>query len=463
LEFRRAKVGLKGLGSTLIWVKRPFSLMRVLKPAIPWAVAVLLPLAYLLLADAGLRLPASEPLRRFLDARRATVFRIPRSDAEVREAATRWRGRYLEFFDRLRDPQGWIRGSVSPHEEKAIDVWTSSQAHAAILRAPDAPAERLRRSLDDLAATFGPHGTFIEQDGVAYGWPAHEGFVYSGAEPALWTVAAVALALGRPGLVPEGERGTWLERLRQSQRAADLYRPLDDGGWNMFPHQENLVRHSPYTSALALLALLEVHAAGLPWGDGGAERRDLLLRSTSSWLASRFAADAPVPGWRGTPFIDDRVSSGLTLQIYAELLRADAQAGIPIPSPILAAIPPHLEDMAERALKEAYDAGENSLRFQGHRDRAESARTGIPVWSNGTESVNFLWHPWAIESAWRWLERAKRAGGAEAADVQRVRRVLGHLVVDLGDDAFKEATSGFTFVSSETLYGLSALPPSASR
>jgi hypothetical protein len=71
--------------------------------------------------------------------------------------------------------------------------------------------------------------------------------------------------------------------------------------------------------------------------------------------------------------------------------------------------------------------------------------------------VNFLWHPWAIEAGWRWLDRANRLGGADPADVQRARRTLGHLVVDLADDAFKEATSGYTFVASETLYGLSSI------
>jgi hypothetical protein len=229
----------------------------------------------------------------------------------------------------------------------------------------------------------------------------------------------------------------------------------------MFPHQDDLARHSPYTTALALLALLEVHAAGLPWADGGAERRDRLLAATAAWLASKFAANAPVPGWRGTPQVDDRVSSGLTLQIYAELLRAESQAGVALPAPILAALPRHLEELGGKALKEAYDAGENSVRFQSHRDKAESARSGKPVWSTGAESVNFLWHPWAIEAAVRWLDRAKRMGGADPADLQRVRRTLGHLVVDLGDDAFKEATSGFTFVASETLYGLSSIPAAA--
>jgi class 3 adenylate cyclase len=456
-EFQRARVGLKGLGSTVIWVKRPFSLKRVLRPFIPWAVAVGIPLVYVALSDAGLRLPVSEPIRRFLDARGATLFRIPRDEAEVRASAGEWRGKYLDFFDRIREPKGWIRGSVDSQEEKQVDVWTSSQALAAIFRAPGVPAERLSRAVGDLGAAFGPHTAFIEQDGVAFGWPAHAGSDYTEAEPALWTVAAIALALARKDVVPDAERPKWLDRLRLAQRASDLHHPLGDGGWNMFPYQEDAARHSPYSSALALLALLEVHAAGLPWADGGTARTQELLRTTATWLASRFDANAPVPGWRGTPFVHDRVSSGLTLQLYAELLRAESQAGVAVPPGVLASIPRHLEDLGGKALKEAYDAGENTIRFQGHRDRAESARTGKTAWTTGTESVNFLWHPWAIEAGWRWLDRANRLGGADPADVQRARRTLGHLVVDLADDAFKEATSGYTFVASETLYGLSSI------
>jgi len=458
-EFQRARVSLKGLGSTLIWVKRPFSLSRVLKPYVPWAVAATLPLLYLALCDAGLHLPYYDPLQRLLDARRLTVFRRPRPEAEVVEAAARWRQRYLDAFDRLRDPGGWIRFASSPHEEKDIDIWTTSQAHAAILRCPDVSPERLHQALAGLAAPFGPAAVFVEQDGVTFGWPAHPGSSYTEVEPALWTLASVAIALGRSGLIPEIEQPLWRERLLRTQNVADLHHPIEGGGWNMFPFQKKADWHSPYSSALALLALLEVQSSGLPWGSGGVERRDALIRSTAAWLQTQFVAKGPMPGWRGTPFVDDRVSPGLTLQIYAELLRAEQQCGVPLSDAVLAAIPDQLEDLTGKALKESYDAGENSIEFQSARDRAESARTGKPVYSNGAESVNFLWHPWGVEAAWRWLDRAKRIPGADPAFVERVKRALGHLVVDLGEDAFKEATSGFTFVASETLYGLASIPP----
>jgi class 3 adenylate cyclase len=457
-EFRRARVHLKGLGSTLMWVKRPFSWRRVLRPFVPWASAAALFLALVALADAGLRLPLSEPVRRFLDARSLSVFRAPRADAEVRAAARELRGRYVAFFDGVRDERGWIRYAVSPHEEREVDVWSSCQALCAILRAPETTPERLRRALGDLAAPFGPHTRFVETGGLLWGWSRHEGQDQPQAEPVLWTMAAISAALARPGLVDAAERPLWLRRLARAQRAAELYHPLGDGGWNGFPRQQDLKHHSPYVTALALLALLEMRSAGLPWHDGGPEEVAALLRSAAEWLVSRFDAKAPLPGWRRTGHVDDELSPGLTLQVYAELLRAESEAGVALPPALLAAIPRHLEDLAGKGLKDAYDAGENVAFYQTPRDHEESARTGTPVWTRGVESVNFLWHPWGIDACVRWLDRAGRVPGADPVDVHRVRHALGHLVVDLGEDAYRQATSGYVFVASETLYGLSSIP-----
>jgi hypothetical protein len=64
-----------------------------------------------------------------------------------------------------------------------------------------------------------------------------------------------------------------------------------------------------------------------------------------------------------------------------------------------------------------------------------------------------VWHPWAIDCAARWLARCERHG-APHDEAVRTRRVLGHLVLDLGDGAVAEAQAGFTYVSAEALIGL---------
>ena len=40
-----------------------------------------------------------------------------------------------------------------------------------------------------------------------------------------------------------------------------------------------------------------------------------------------------------------------------------------------------------------------------------------------------------------------------------MRRALGHLVVDLGDEALKRAQRDYTFFASEDLYGLARIKP----
>ena len=87
--------------------------------------------------------------------------------------------------------------------------------------------------------------------------------------------------------------------------------------------------------------MLEVRAAGQPW-QGSIEKRDALLKSTAQFLISLFEEKEGKRGWRRTAERADPISEGLTLQIYAELLRAEAEAGIEISPAILNAIPDRL-------------------------------------------------------------------------------------------------------------------------
>jgi hypothetical protein len=64
-----------------------------------------------------------------------------------------------------------------------------------------------------------------------------------------------------------------------------------------------------------------------------------------------------------------------------------------------------------------------------------------------------------IDCSERWLEFADKANLPKEQRVQ-VRRALGHLVVDLGDEALKRAQRDFTFFASEDLYGLAVIGPS---
>jgi hypothetical protein len=349
---------------------------------------------------------------------------------------------------RARAAAGWVRSDLRRLADEEIDVWSSSQAIAALLGARHLTDEDLRPFLPGIEACFSP-SVVMSKGGRVVGWPAHPGYTYVEIEPALWTVAALARALGRPGLVPEADRPRFLAHLDQAQRIAQSHYPPGDGGWNIFPDQKDPEAHSPYSTTLAFLTLLDTKAAGLPWA-GSVERRDALIAATARRIAQTFIADATPPGWRRTHEALNAISPGLTLQTYALLLRAEAEAGIPVPGPVLDAVARHLESLEGATMDQPPDAGEFN-----HFVVGDDGRVAIQ-----SESINFLWHPWAIDAAARWLDRAARAG-APPERRYAVRRVLGHLVVGLGDESVQRAKDTWVFISSETLIGLSSVAPPA--
>jgi hypothetical protein len=288
----------------------------------------------------------------------------------------------------------------------------------------------------------------VERDGVKYGWISHNNDTDTLAEPALWTTAALAAALSRPNLLNAAERERFLAHLAYTQEVLKLYRPLDDGGWNMFPRQKDETEANPYTTTLALLTLLELRRAGLPW-EGSAAKRDEMLLKTAQWLAAQYDTSGEgMPGWHGTGEGAYEVFDGLTLQIYSLLLRAEAETGFQIPSIILEQIPRHLAQINARDFNFPVSRAEFSAISLDHSNREYT----------GKESVGFLWYPWAIACAESWLERAGADTAAPEVRV-RVQRALGYLVVDLGQDAVKRSSDEWTFIPAETLYGFSTIKP----
>jgi hypothetical protein len=302
--------------------------------------------------------------------------------------------------------------------------------------------------LEAVEMTFDP-AILVERNGLKFGWRPTRS-VYTAAEPSLWTVALIADILKRNGLVLDDDKRRLLsERLAYTQEVASLYRPTESGGWNTFAQQTRPDEHSSYTSTLALLALLETRAAGLPW-QGSVEQRDALLVSTARWLMSQFDDKTTPAGWRAAPDAQGPVSDGLTLQIYGLLLRAEAEANVPIPAQINAAMLEHLAGLTGRPL-----------------DFPLTAATFIRVFKNydgqmrdETQAVEFIWHPWAVECAWLWLKRAEKTG-ASVEDRVRVRRSLSYLLAEIEEPVLNmlQSKETKTFAVSETLYGLSAITP----
>lgn len=448
--FKREKVRLKGLGSTVVWVDRPFSWGRLLRASAPVTVPLLAATTFVGLCDLGAALPFGAAVRRGLDGLELSFGRPVRDEAEVEAALRRVRGALVDRMLALQTPTHFFPDKFTVEAAPEFDVWSSSQAATALLRAPETPLDRARRCVEGLRAAFAPE-RFIERDGVVHGWLRQTGATHTEAEPCLWTNAALALALGRPGVVPDAERPGVLALLAKAQEAALTFRPLETGAWNIFPRQKLPDRFSPYSTSLALLALLETRAAGLPFA-GSVARRDDVLARTAAFVGKTFLVEGETLGWRRTADPDDTISPGLSLQNYALLLRAEQEAGIPLPPAVAAALPQVLARLSGASMRQPPDAGEFAAEFVNHEGRADAK----------TEMINLLWHPWAVEACRRWLDRDARAPG-DRADRFRVRRALGHLVVDLADDALVEATKGYIFVASETLYAFAGAGAGATR
>lgn len=416
--------------------------------ALSAALALVVCATYVAVADAGLNVPAGENIRTFVDRHDVSVLRHAHSAAEIRAAAAAQRRELVTALQRGQTSQGWIAATLKPGANQPnVEYWSNAQALSALFKTPELSDAEARQMLIGLDAAFLPDATVEGSDGRKYGWIAHPKEMRTQAEPALWTAVALANALGRPGLLSDEMREGALKNLTYTQDVLKTYRPDNENGWNMFPNQQDPQLHNVYTTALALLALLEARKANLPW-DGSFETRDKLLLNAANWLAGRYDAESPEPGWRhAASETSENTVDGLTLQIYGELLRAEAEAGFVIPPKILEQMPDYLIKCGERNLTFPNDSGEFAALFTDRRGQQYMAR----------EALGFMWYPWAIHAAQLWLSRAERTGAPMEQRV-RVRRALGHLVVDHGNEATQKFKSEWTFQAAETLYGLSSIP-----
>ena len=412
------------------------------------AVLLLVSTAYMAVADAGLNVPAGKGIRTFLDRHDKSLMRRAHSNAEIRSAAASHRRELTTALEHGQTSHGWIAATLKPGTaEPNVEYWSNAQALSALFTTVELPDGEARQLLAGLDVAFEPNATVEGSDGRKYGWIAHPKEMRTQAEPALWTAVALANALGRPGLLTGEARERALKNFAYTQEILKTYRPDNENGWNMFANQEDPQLHNVYTTALALLALLEARKANLTW-DGSLETRDQLLLNAARWLAGRYDAESPEPGWRhAASETSENTVDGLTLQIYGELLRAEVEAGFVIPPKILEQMPDYLAKCGERNLSFPNDSGEFAALFTDHRGQHYMAR----------EALGFMWYPWAINAAQLWLMHAERVGEPMEEQVN-VRRALGHLVVDHGAEAIQKFKSEWTFQAAETLYGLSAIP-----
>ena len=76
-------------------------------------------------------------------------------------------------------------------------------------------------------------------------------------------------------------------------------------------------------------------------------------------------------------------------------------------------------------------------------------------------SVSLIWYPWAIHAASQYLRREERVPAPDSLSRLRVQRVLGHLVLELGDAV--EASVGpictdWAYIAGENLFAFDMIP-----
>ena len=426
---------------------------RIRVATLACAIATVVTLTYLAIADAGLGIPGGEGIRAGIDRHELSVFRQAYSEDQIRRVAAELRVKLVSVFrERLHD--GWI-SATPPDMEQTAEVWAHAQAAFAIFRMPDQP-EAKRPFAPCLQTPFAPQPEKDEHGRVLPWLKGHntlndpEGLDYEKSLPSLWMVSALAAALGNRELLSEQERQTALEHLDFVQRFLQRYHPVEDGGWNMVASQKDPARHHLYSTVMGLLALLQVHSADAPW-EGSKERRDELMRQTARWLVDRFDANGNPPGWRGINEDTRDIYAGLTIQIFDELLQTQkALPDFKLPPSIADEIPRQLAAFARRDLTFPVNGGEFTAFYTDPTGRELV----------GKRLIKYLWYPWVIDCAVTWLEQAEKEGRPMEQRVQ-VRRALGHLVVDLGDEALQRAQRDYTFFASEDLYGLTSIKPPA--
>jgi hypothetical protein len=399
---------------------------------------------YLLTLDAGVAAPGGGTVRRFADRHQLSLLRRVPPDAAVQQKAGELRRQLSKHIEAARGGDKFYTGI----SRETFNIWTHSQIAFAVLSVPDAEAQEVRAIVPLLSTPFSSD-TKIEREGVKYGWPAEKGAISAIAPPAFWTAMSLAVALRKDGFPSGDAQAQASEHLAYVENVLNRYHPDGSAGWNLFPDQVDPTQHDVYAATLALMTLLEVKRARLPW-EGTAERRDRLIRQTFDWLTARFNPQAQPPGWGSGNLSISGAWEGLTLQIYGRLLDAQSEIGVTIPNEIAAQIPRHLAGIPERQKEFANDGGEYAVEIKRFGEELKVQ-----------EHIYFLSYPWAIDCAARWL-RSEYARRAPPEDRLAVERTLAHLVITRGDDVMAKVLDAGTFYAAEALYGLSSVMPANS-
>lgn len=408
--------------------------------------AVIAVAGYLLLADQGVGLPGRDGIQLALDRRDMSIMRAPASQAEVISTAKGMRLDLANAIHRAKEDSGWISQTLRDGEDDELpdDPFSHSQAMFALCKMPERGPWSQDLLLKCVRMPFVPEpGKSISGFQELY-TPLESSLRPYDSCGAFWFVSLLAASYDKAGLVPDTMKPTLEKDLLAVQQVLEPYW-VQAGGWWMFPGADQTAPPNAYSATLALFALLECREAGLPWL-GSMEKRDELLASTAAWLQKNFYQSGKSAGWRGTGENRYEVFDGLTLQVYATLLRAHNEAGITISAEIMEAMERQLIDCVSRTPGFPVASGEfeSDIKIGGNIIQRK-------------EAYRFLWYPWALVAMDGWLKMEQNHPRPKEIEV-RIRRARAHLIAEIGPAMRESLDDNWLFMAAESLYGLSSVP-----
>ena len=375
---------------------------------------------YLGLADNDINVPKSAEIRVALDHYGLSLFRPIASHDDVVRKASALR---QQLRKRLVD--------AGQEGEVANDVWTAGQIAAAIYRDPDASNDDIRWLTPLLDRIF-RKDFLLFSNGKPFGWPSATS---RRLETALWTIMALSHALRRKDEEIEAARVRFAGYLETAQQIAENHYLLNDGGWNMILEDKPEV-HNPYSSALALHALLELESAGLCWR-GDCQRLATMIQDATQRFILTFVNEKRLGGWRD-PMDDNRAPDlDVSLMVYGAL----ARGRVSIPDNIRIAAVHQLSDLRLRPYAPASHDFRHWVTIINDRSKSE--------WAMFTTRV--FWYPWALEAMVHWLRYADQQKFAPEIRCA-LQRSLAHVLTS--EDMTDDIAQGAPYAVAETYYGI---------
>jgi hypothetical protein len=416
--------------------------LRRTKLAMACTIVFALVSGYVVACDLGLRVPGGAAARLMLDEYGLSLLRpLPAID-EIRQKAQELRSALCPVLERRQTAFGRVHSDYDL--SLGTDSWATSQTVAAMLGCDECCSTdaQIKWAALSLQAAFEPQAMSVDKKGNDIGWIRNEYLNTPMAEPALWTEVAISKAFANPRFLELVDVQVVREWFSRTEAIVRRFRSQNGVALNSFPHQKDLGQWALYPTVMELLARLEARSSGvLPKSNDG----DAEIVARAGWVSKQF--NAQMLGWPASPgFESGPVIDGLTLQTCNALLWAEQEVGFAIPDDILAAIPLLLLKVQERP----YGYPCDQVRYSAAYQRLDGSQT------TANEDIVFLWYPWAVQVACRWLQRAAERPKQRGRDMVIAHRALAHLIVDMAGEITKTSTQTYTYEVAETVYGLSA-------